>query len=300
VEPVQRAGTDVSNPTGEGPERFFQSLVDHVADLIVVISPERELVYVNHASMRILGVDPDDIRHHDACELVHYDDLWFVMDGAAVEARFIQKDGALRTLDVVVTDMRDDTSVGAVVVTARDIAERMVLTEQRRHPDSFHEVTGLPTHEGFIAQVDAILGAREPEHGPSALVSVTLDGIDDVEDLLGLEARHELLVRAAERLSAAVRVNRDRPVPDVVGHLEGDEMAALLTEVRDTDAAMKVAERLVAALSQPYLVQEHEIVLDATAGLVLVEESGDATKLLDRARGARTTVNGEPVGLAKA
>jgi diguanylate cyclase (GGDEF)-like protein len=97
----------------------------------------------------------------------------------------------------------------------------------------------------------------------AGVIFLDLDRFKVVNDSLGHSAGDRVLVSAAERVREAVRTN------DTAVRFGGDEFVVVCEDLRDIDEAIAVAERLMAALREPYVVDGHEIVLTVSAGIAV-------------------------------
>jgi diguanylate cyclase (GGDEF)-like protein len=97
----------------------------------------------------------------------------------------------------------------------------------------------------------------------AGVIFLDLDRFKVLNDSLGHAAGDRVLIKASERLREAVRAN------DTAVRFGGDEFVIVCEDLRDTDEAIGVAERLIAALREPYVVDGHEIVLTVSAGIAV-------------------------------
>src|SRR5690606_31618995 len=88
-----------------------------------------------------------------------------------------------------------------------------------------------------------------------------LDGFKVVNDTLGHHVGDQLLVTVANRL-------RERIPEHLIARLGGDEFVVLLADTNGTDKAIEVAEAILAAVSEPALVEGHELLVSASIGIV--------------------------------
>ena len=108
---------------------------------------------------------------------------------------------------------------------------------------------GQPAAAGRpAAQVDRRAGRGDDgQPGHVAVIAVDLDGLKRVNDTYGHATGDDLLRETARRLRSVVR---DR---DLVARLGGDEFVLLCAGV-DVAGAARLAERIVAEISSPYLL----------------------------------------------
>jgi diguanylate cyclase (GGDEF)-like protein len=90
-----------------------------------------------------------------------------------------------------------------------------------------------------------------------------LDGFKVVNDSLGHEAGDRLLVAVAERLKGCLRPE------DTLARFGGDEFIVLLEEVEGADDALRVTQRIIEELREPFVLDEREIVVRLSIGVAL-------------------------------
>jgi len=134
-------------------------------------------------------------------------------------------------------------------------------------------LTGLPNRVLFLDLLDRAITRTGRRHDYQfALVILGLDRFKTVNHSLGQAVADRLLVEVAHRLQTCLRAN------DAVtrgGHgftlarLGGDEFTVLLDDIDDAANAVRVAERLRDALHKPFVVEEREVFVSASAGITL-------------------------------
>ncbi|MCW2613054.1 MAG: hypothetical protein JWN08_48 [Frankiales bacterium] len=131
-------------------------------------------------------------------------------------------------------------------------------THQSRH-DS---LTGLPNRTRFLEELQRA-SADDPSAGdqPLAVLFIDIDDFKVVNDSLGHPVGDWLLTAVARRVVDGVRS------PDVVARLGGDEFAVLMQRTGQ-DEALRVAERVLAALQLPFELDGHTLHVGASIGLV--------------------------------
>lgn len=111
---------------------------------------------------------------------------------------------------------------------------------------------------------------RAPAQSSSVLF-LDFDRFKLINDSLGHDIGDQLLQQIAQRLSSALRRT------DRIGHLAdrttaarlgGDEFVVLLEDLRDPQDALKVADRLLNSLEDPYYLAGHNVCCTASIGVV--------------------------------
>jgi diguanylate cyclase (GGDEF)-like protein len=139
------------------------------------------------------------------------------------------------------------------------------------------ELTRLPNRALLTDRVTMALTRRERDGHPLTVLFIDLDGFKAVNDTMGHAAGDRLLVEVAHRISGLVRYT------DTAARLGGDEFAILL-DGYDATAAVLVAERIIAALSEPIRIDGlHERVVGASIGVVSVTTETSVDQVLRNA-----------------
>lgn len=189
----------------------------------------------------------------------------------------------------------EPTLDGGWVATFEDITARRQAEADIRHMAHHDALTGLPNRARFIKHLQQTLArlhgngsledhraARVPDHWMIAVLFFDLDRFKGVNDTLGHAAGDRLLQLVAERAGRCLRGG------DMLARFGGDEFAMLLDEtVTGSEEAAEVAQRVISAVSAPYMLDGHEAAIGASVGIVLcTRDDGDdatATTLLRQA-----------------
>ncbi len=134
-------------------------------------------------------------------------------------------------------------------------------------------LTGLPNRLLFIDRlVRLIEHTKRHKDYLFAVLFLDLDGFKMVNDSLGHVIGDELLVEVANRLEKSLRVS------DTVTRIEklftlarlgGDEFTILLDQVKDSSDATLVAERLMNAMSAPFILEGKKVFTSVSIGIAL-------------------------------
>ena len=140
--------------------------------------------------------------------------------------------------------------------------ERERIEETLKHQALHDMLTGLPNRSYLLDRLSRALERYQANPACGfAVLFLDLDRFKVVNDSVGHLVGDELLKQAAGRLAAAVRD------PDTVARLGGDEFAILLEDLHNPERAMVVAERLIAALSEPMRIEGKELFTSASIGI---------------------------------
>lgn len=227
--------------------------------------------------MWINSIHPAD---RDRMQLAEQQDRTRVDELGRWEYRLIARDGRVVWVidDEAVISRDDDGHPVMVQGILVDITERRDLEDQLRHQALHDPLTGLPNRVLFVDRLShALMRRGQPDRGV-AIGFIDLDDFKDVNDTLGHAAGDDLLQRVSARLTGVIRPE------DTIGRLGGDEFAFLL-EAATPEETRRVAERVLAALSQPFELRGRTATLTACIGIAsrghLAHDDGDATATAD-------------------
>jgi diguanylate cyclase (GGDEF)-like protein len=136
-------------------------------------------------------------------------------------------------------------------------------------------LTGLPNRALLLDRLEVALARAEREDQPVSVLFLDLDGFKVVNDSLGHVAGDRLLIDVARRLSDCLRRS------DTAARIGGDEFAILLGDIGNPGRAPRVAERVIAALGEPFNVLGREVFVSASIGIAYGQD--DAQSLLRNA-----------------
>ncbi|MBO0870141.1 MAG: EAL domain-containing protein, partial [Micromonosporaceae bacterium] len=136
--------------------------------------------------------------------------------------------------------------------------------ELLRHAALYDPLTGLANRTLFLTKLEQALDSQEqhPDRHWSVLL-LDLDGFKLVNDSMGHLAGDRLLILVAERIRASA------PEADVAARFGGDEFAILISDPPDGHGPVAVAQRIRAALDDPFRLGEEEVVVSASIGISL-------------------------------
>lgn len=156
-------------------------------------------------------------------------------------------------------------------------------------------LTGLANRDRFTASVESALVQRTDPGGAVPVLLVVLDRFSEINDTLGHRVGEELLVAAADRMTAAVRTS------GMVGRLGGDSFGILLTGPgTDPDAVVARAEEIRAGLAEPYELSDVTVTVDALIGVAIGPGDGvGVNDLVQRADVALSMARDRPGGVAR-
>jgi diguanylate cyclase (GGDEF)-like protein/PAS domain S-box-containing protein len=266
--------------------RFYAALAENSSDAVIVIDPAGLILNDAPNLATMLGKGGVATTGMDAIELLQPRDpeearrvlaRWWLTSGVVTDAelRATQIDGTDRWFGVRAANLADDPAVGGMVINLRDITDRKRAENELSHSGFHDAVTGLANRALFNDRLSHALDRTARSGLGVAVVYLDLDGFKMVNDSRGHEAGDQVLREVASRVTSAVRTL------DTVSRLGGDEFAILIEEsARVLDEAETVAERVLQALTAPFVVDVQQITLSASIGIAIGDMSCTASSMM--------------------
>ncbi len=179
-----------------------------------------------------------------------------------------------RRLEAAQTDLQSK-----VLALRREVKERKSIERKLQRLASEDDLTGLLSRNAFLARLDQFLDAAERSRGAAdraALLFVDLDKFKEVNDTLGHDIGDQLLKAVSGELRNEVGER------DVVARLGGDEFAIWIEGLPASHAAGLIASRILAIFEQPFVLDEHRVMITPSIGIALYPDDGESSGSLLR------------------
>src|SRR5450755_2868830 len=191
----------------------------------------------------------------------------------------IRRDGVESAIEDSAAPIHDRRGqVTGAVMVFHDVSMARALALKMSHLAQHDGLTDLPNRillNDRLSQAIA-LGRRHQQR--LAVLFLDLDRFKHINDSLGHDFGDRLLQSVGSRLSMCVRI------ADTVSRQGGDEFVVLLWEVKHAKDAAIAAEKILQALREPHLIDQHELHITGSIGIVTYPDDGtDAETLMKKA-----------------
>lgn len=233
-----------------------------------------ELLYLNPAAEKMYGrpvgdffVNPDLwVEMTYPPDRIHLQDIHQkVLEQGEMELdyRILRPNGEYRWLrdrrrviyDINGSPLRLDGIIADI--TDRKHAEERLMYEAHHDP-----LTGLYNRTWFMDKIEqAVVRNQALPDQKFAILFVDLDRFKVINDSLGHSLGDQLLVSIAQRLKNTLRET------DAIARLGGDEFTILVETIHTLEDSIKVAERLLMTLGEPFVLQGRQVFTNASIGI---------------------------------
>jgi diguanylate cyclase (GGDEF)-like protein/PAS domain S-box-containing protein len=269
---IARARTEQALRTSEA---RFRAVFSGAAVAIGIGDVQGALLDVNPALCAMLGYSADELRGRTVLSLVHPEDVADVAaevyralteggsESVRVEKRFVRRGGeviwGLLSVSMVAGQ---DGQPGYVVAVGEDVTDLHRLQTTLRYQAMHDPLTGLPNRSMLSERMDHAFATADADSRLGVLF-IDLDGFKGINDTLGHDIGDRLLLSVADRLDRGVTRSGH-----LVARMGGDEFVVLVGRSSGVDEMIELAERLLAALSEPFGIGNHVLTISASIGMV--------------------------------
>lgn len=172
--------------------------------------------------------------------------------------------------DYLVKGRVDGAAIGRSI---RYAAERKSLEMQMAHKAMHDALTGLPNRTLFHDRLKHAVMRAKRHQSMLGVMFIDLDGFKPINDGLGHDVGDLLLKALGRRLQEGLRAS------DTAARFGGDEFMVLCEDVADEQHVISIAERLQAAVAEPFRIAGHDLAVSSSMGIVVStghEESADS------------------------
>jgi diguanylate cyclase (GGDEF)-like protein len=183
-------------------------------------------------------------------------------------ARLDEAAGRLASGEHVQVRVRGEDELARLASSFNEMVGKIAEREQRITQLAFNDMlTGLPNRTMFQQQLEHHFRAAG-SGSLFALHCLDLDQFKVINDTLGHPAGDTLLVEAGRRVQDAARGH-------FVARLGGDEFVVLQTVGDDRDAIDRLARDILAAITQPIIIDGNEFAPSTSIGIAIAPQDGD-------------------------
>jgi diguanylate cyclase (GGDEF)-like protein/PAS domain S-box-containing protein len=256
-------------------------VLDQIQESVLTLDQSGYITSWNKGAERLFGYTAmEAVGNHILSLYVDEDadleDSFAERGGRMMEVRRRKKSGEVFWASMTLTPLRDagERPIGLIAYLS-DVTERKLAEERLHHLAYYDALTSLPNRTLLTKLVDQALMVAQRKDLSGCVLFIDLNRFKLINDALGRRIGDELLRQVALRFRAALRDE------DIVARLSGDEFVVGLFDIRQHFEATTVAQKLQASLTQPFLIEGHDLRVGAGIGIsVYPQDGGDAETLL--------------------
>ena len=254
---------------------------------VVITNLDGAIEYVNARFSEVTGYDEAEVLGQNPrilssgeADVVDYHQLWsHLLAGEQWQGEFLNKhkSGRLFWERALISPLRDDQGrITHYVGVKEDITTQKNYEKELEYQATHDTLTGLANRALLKDRLTQAIHYAQRSQRIVAVALLDLDRFKVINDTLGHASGDDLLCQIADRLKTAVRES------DTIARFGGDEFMVLLTEVAVAEDLEQVIEKILQIFTQPYQVDQRQLMLSASLGVSSYPQNGHDPETLIR------------------
>ena len=279
-------------------KQYLQHIVNSVPDPIMVIKEDYSVDLMNTTLQeKIPSLTIADQEHPKCYEISHgrstpcdgsdhpcpLAEVMQTQENAKALHNHVDANGRSHYVELAASPLlNEEGKCIGIIESTRDITKHLdalnelktksIELDYQAHHDA---LTGLPNRTLYYDRVDQAIQKAKRLHKKFMLFFIDLDHFKEVNDSLGHDAGDKVLLDASKRLESSIRAE------DTLARLGGDEFTVLLENIEQVQDISPVAQKIVEAFREPFIIDGHKIYLSCSIGISSYpDDSSDANDLL--------------------
>ncbi|MGH9176392.1 MAG: diguanylate cyclase domain-containing protein, partial [Vicinamibacterales bacterium] len=240
----------------------------------LVINPDGSIRRAASIAEQLLGFPPEALAGVNAFGFFHVDDapqLLSIVTEALVhsgptrviEAR-VRRDGdTWRTIAISAVNLLADPATGGIAFDLRGPDARINIDDQVTRAAMHDRVTDLPNRSLFIDRVDHAIARAGRRQQPVVVMAVDFNDFAPSDERGSADVNDGLVIAVAQRLRSCLRTS------DTAARLGSDDFGLLLEDIADLSHVDIVANRIIKAMTVPFVDGGDEITFTPNIGIVV-------------------------------
>ena len=268
-------------------EERYRSFVENISEVIYSLDENAVVTYISPNVESLGGYSPSEVIGKRFTEFVYEEDLpgriknfQEIMSGGneATEYRFLTRSGEIRWVRTAARPILKDNRIIGVRGALIDITDRKQAEEELVHMATHDQLTGLSNRVLFSDRLALGLVHAQRNQKRLAVMLLDLDQFKEVNDTFGHSFGDRLLQAVGKRLTGLLRKG------DTIARMGGDEFLLLLAEVVHVEDVAKIARKVLDAIREPLVVNNHKLHITTSLGIAIYPNDGeDADTLIKNA-----------------
>jgi len=260
--------------------KMLSMAIEHSPTSVVITDADSRIEYVNPQFTRETGYSAEEafgqmprMLQSGLTDMTTYSEMWRnlgegkLWTGVLINRR---KSGEIYWEEAHIAPVRDESGKTTHYIGVKlDITERKLHADRLTHMAHHDSLTNLPNRILFFERVAQGIHLARRNRAQLALMYIDLDKFKPINDTYGHAVGDAILLHSARRMTEALRA------ADTVGRIGGDEFVALLQDIGNLDNAAALANKIRAAMNEPFHIEERTYRLSVSIGVAVFPEHGN-------------------------
>lgn len=254
--------------------RLSSSLFNNSTDGVFVLDEHQHFRTCNREFCQIFGRQKGELLDLPLFQVIQTNEEQSISKGMINNGRWSGEiyirdhNGQRFSISLTLTTvLRDDGSVSHYLGICREQTGNLLGEKTSSKQNSYDKLTGLYNRNHFQQILRQFNDHKPLKANHYAVCVINLDRFKSINESFGQDVGDQLLKDLAARLS-----NLSDPIRQVA-RLASDEFALIVEFEDDRNQLTGILEHLQACLNRPFLIDDHELIMTASMGVCIVNES---------------------------
>lgn len=267
-------------------EELYKNIYDNAVEGILVADIDGKILQINDACANLFGYMEgsrliDDINRRDGIfnDSEFFDDIMYSIKSKGYVKDFEfdfeinENKKVWLSLNAKKIDKNND-GVPKIMGILRNITKSKINEKKLMHHASHDDLTGLSNRFMFRVSFDRMLKLSQRNNQKLAVLYLDLDDFKNINDSFGHYVGDQLLIETSKRLTNILRES------DLIARMGGDEFILVLFDVRELSYAEEITNKIIQALSKPFIIFGKECIVGASIGIAIFPDQANTPQEL--------------------
>ncbi|HWK22093.1 MAG TPA: EAL domain-containing protein [Ureibacillus sp.] len=267
----------------------YELLLNSSQDYFVIFDEKAQVINMNPKTVDLFGFSNGEIPYGKFKDKLFgsYNDLTKGYFEEALkgnlqnfELDILNKDKKKMFLNITLIPVIIDNNIHGVYLIAKDITEQKKIQDMNAYLAHHDHLTKLPNRRWMAQKIKQVLQeVKDAKNGMFAVFLIDLDRFKSINDTLGHQMGDLLLEGIGKRILGMIDNNRL-----FASRMGGDEFMILCSGVTCEEEVITIAEKFLDQLTNPFYIEDFELLITASIGICLYPTSGmDEIDLMKKA-----------------
>jgi diguanylate cyclase (GGDEF)-like protein/PAS domain S-box-containing protein len=253
-------------------EERYKSLFEYNPDPVFSLDREGKFVSVNSACEQLIGIEKKELVGVYSTDFTTESNrekaskrFSQVMKGIpqTYEIPIFDKSGKVHHASITNIPIMVRNQLVGIFGVGKDITELKKKEEKIQYLAYHDSLTGLSNRVAFAEMLNQAVSDAKRTNEMFAMMFMDLDRFKIINDTLGHDVGDQLLISVTDRMKGCLGKN------DTAARLGGDEFTFIIKDIFSPKDAESVAQRILKAFDQPFIINGHEISTSPSIGIVI-------------------------------
>lgn len=255
------------------------TIINEALEAIVITDVTNRIIRVNNSMLEMTGYSEDELigsnpslLRSDVHDKIFFENMWYKINHEGYWEGEIwdrKKSGVIHPKWLSINTIKNaEGDITHYIGISTDITRMKKAEEELYNLAYFDTLTKLPNRTLFLDRFKTAIFRSERNNSKIALVMFDLDRFKLINDNYGHDVGDKVLIEVSKRITKRVRKS------DTLSRVTSDEFSLLLESIHQVKDVIQIIEDILRELSKPFMIDNYEINVSSSVGVVISPDDG--------------------------